>query len=187
MPYHTAAPLTDEEIIELDNFLLAASQEEERLTVDEAHGFVTALVAGHESLPQEEWMEVVWGQPEFADETEQQRMISLLSRLHRDVSATLQAGGTFEPLVAEVEEDDETIIAIEGWCFGFMLAVSRNEERWNQLPKDEQALLAPIAKLALLETENAPEMDDEECESLAEMLPGSVVGLYSYWKTNPSH
>ena len=187
MSLSNAAPLSDEEIIELDNFLLAANDDEERLTVDEAHGFITALVAAHESLPQAEWMEVVWGQPEFADEAERQRMIALLSRLHRDVSAALEAGGSFEPLVAEVEEDDETVIAIEGWCFGFMLAVSRNEERWNELPEVQESLLAPIAKLALLETEDAPEMDDEECEALAEMLPGSVVGLYSYWKANAPH
>jgi uncharacterized protein len=180
-------PLTDEEIIELDEFLLEGSDEDDRLTVDEAHGFITSLVVGHEAAAEDEWMEAVWGRPEFADDAERQRLTALLRRLHQDVVATLESGAPFEPLLAEVEEDGETFVACDGWCFGFMLGVSGDEERWGKLPPDEQDLLTPIANLALLHVDDAPEMDEEDCETLAELLPGSVRGLYLYWAAQATH
>jgi hypothetical protein len=62
-----------------------------------------------------------------------------------------------------------------------MLAVTGDEERWNNLPENEQSLLAPIAKLALLYADENVDMEDDEYEMLTELLPGSVVGLYRYW------
>jgi hypothetical protein len=38
-----------------------------------------------------------------------------------------------------------------------------------------------MAQLALLNSDEEPEMDDEEYESWVELLPGAVLGLYSYW------
>jgi yecA family protein len=177
-------PLSEDEYTELDDFLCAGDEEEERLPVDEAHGFMTAMIAGHAPVEPEELLESVWGQPVFADEAERERMTSLLLRLFHEISTTLKAGRSFEPLVVEIEEDGATQVAHEGWCFGFMLAVSGDEERWSQLPKHEQSLLGPIARLALLHVEDEPEIDEEEYELLVELLPGAVAGLNAYWESN---
>ena len=64
-----------------------------------------------------------------------------------------------------------------------MQAVVAEQTRWETLPKNEQELLGAIAKLALLYADDAPEMDDEEYEMLVELIPGAVVGLYSFWNT----
>jgi len=174
-------PLSDEEITELDEFLLSAEEGEERLTVDEAHGFITGLVVSCSTVEESEWMEAIWGLPAFSDDNEQQHMVELLHRMRIEIHDTLSDGKRFDPLIAEFEEDDEEFVSYEGWCYGFMLAVSLAHTQWDKLPKNEQELLGPIARIALLGEEEGEELDDEELEILTELIPGSVAGLYHYW------
>jgi len=179
----TSSPalISEEELGELDSFLLSEACDE-ALAVDEAHGYLTALIAGPSQVQPEEWMGAVWGQPKFADDAQRERMTGLLSRMYDDIVATLEEGLDFEPLAIEIEEDGEILEAYEGWCFGFMLGVGHDEEAWAALPKDEQPLMAPISQLALLHgDEEEIEMDDEEYTSWVELLPGAVLGLYSYF------
>ena len=174
--------LSDEELAELDAFLLSEACDDEVLTVDEVHGMLTALLVGPQPLDEAEWLDMAWGEPQFSDGGEQQHMLGLMRRLHRDIETSLQAGRDFEPLAVEVEEEDGTeVVAYEGWCFGFMLGVETCQGEWDKLPKNEENLLAPMAQLALLNSDEEPEMDDEEYEQWVELLPGAVMGLYSYW------
>jgi yecA family protein len=183
MTFPTDAPLTDADYAELDEFL-CAGEEEPRLPVDEAHGFMTGLVVSHAPVSAEAMLESIWGHPEFSDEVEREHLTGLLLRLYREIAATLEARHAFDPLVVEFEEEGATLLAHEGWCFGFMLAVGNDEERWNRLTKYEASLLGPIARLALLHVEDEPEIDEEEYEMLVELLPGAVAGLYAYWESN---
>lgn len=181
-------PLSDDEVLELDAFLLSAAEEDDdRLTVDEAHGYLTGLAVGHASLSQDEWLEVIWGHPAFASDQQKARLTSLLLRMQEDIAATLRRGQSFEPLVAEVEDDGEILVAFEGWCFGFMLAVSNDEERWGQLSQAGRDALAPIADLAMLHTEVDSDLDEDEVQQLAELVPGSVASLYDYWEQSVRH
>ena len=173
-------PLSEDEFVELDDFLLQGEQDE-RLPVDMAHGYLTALSVGHVEVPEEEWMAAVWGEPEFADASQQQHMTNLLLRLNDEIVSSLQSGEPFEPLMVELEENDENYEAVEGWCYGFMLGISRDEGQWEDLPEDERNLLMPIARLALFYAEENEDLDDDEYIGLAELLPGAVAGLYAYW------
>lgn len=173
--------LTEEELITLDTFLLSEACDGAALSIDEAHGFLTAIIAGPAQVAQKEWLTEVWGQPRFADAAEKQRLTELLLRLHDEIATTLQAGRSFEPLVVEVEEDGEATEAYEGWCFGFMLGVAQHQEMWDRLPRDEKMLIAPMAQLALLNSEEAVAMRDEEYASWIELIPGAVMGLYRFW------
>lgn len=178
------ALLTDEDLMELDDLLLSAEEgEEDRLSVDEAHGYITALaVSGSERLETGDWLEDILGE---SQDDARPRMEELLIRLKDELLEMLSSTEIFEPLIAEEEEDGEVFVAYEGWCYGFMLAVSNDEDAWSELPKDEQDLLMPIAKLALLDAEEEDEIDEEEYEMLAELIPGSVKGLAAYW--HPLH
>ena len=177
-------PLVEADYAELDDFLCAGEEGEVRLPIDEAHGFMTAVIVGHAPVTPETMLESIWGHPEFAGEADRERLTGLLLRLYREIAATLKAGHSFEPLVIEIEEEGVALVAYEGWCFGFMLAVSSDEERWERLPKYEASLLGPIARLALLHVEDESEIDEEEYEMLVELLPGAVAGLYAYWESN---
>lgn len=184
MTFPTDAPLSEEDYAELDAFLSSGDEEEGRLSVDEAHGFLTALIVGHAPVAPELWLKSIWGQPEFSDEAERRRLTGLLVRMLHEISMTLRLGRAFDPLCVEIEEHGGTLTLHEGWCFGFMLAVSGDEARWNQLPRHEQSLLGPIARLALLHVDDEATIDQEEYEMLVELLPGSVAGLYAYWESN---
>jgi len=72
----------------------------------------------------------------------------------------------------------------EGWCFGFMHGVERASERWVKLDKNGEALLSPIAQLALLESEEEPEMDEDEYNMWVELIPGAVLGLRDYFTSH---
>jgi uncharacterized protein len=173
-------PLSDDEFVELDDFLLQV-EHEERLPVDMAHGYLAALCVGHVDVPEEEWLQTIWGEQDFADEAQQQHISNLLLRLNDEIVDSLESGEPFEPLMVELEEDGESYEAVEGWCYGFMLGVSRDEGQWDELPEDERNLLMPIARLALYYAEEDEDLDDDEYIALAELLPGAVAGLYAYW------
>ena len=174
-------PLNETELAELDEFLLSDACDEDALSIDEAHGYLTALAVTPEPPADDEWQTGIWGQPTFADEGEKQRMTSLLQRLYNDLVSTLEARRDFEPLIIETEEGGEIMEAYEGWCFGFMLGVEQQQELWEELPQNEQNLVAPMAQLALLYSDEETDMDDDEYDDWVELLPGAVMGLYAYW------
>jgi len=167
-------PLSEQELTELDAFLLSEACDEEALTIDEAHGFLTALVVGPVPLAAEEWLVEVWREPAFADEEEARRMTDLMLRLYNEIAVTIASGRPFEPLVVEEEDEGEVFEVYEGWCFGFILGVELHQSHWEGLPKEQQSLMAPIAQLALLASE-------EEYRAWVELLPGAVAGLYAFW------
>lgn len=179
-------PLNDDELVELDEFLLSAGEnDDDRLTVDEAHGYISSFaVKGGDAFSSDAWMRDVWGKPAFASDTDKERLSGYLIRMRNDIVNMLKKGKEFEPLIAELEEEDgESFISYEGWCFGFMLAVSKAEEVWGKLDKNGEDLLVPIAKLAMLYVDEDSDMDDEEYETMVDLIPGSVVGLYQYWQS----
>ena len=165
--------LTDAELAELDEYLL--SEEDDRLAIDEAHGYLTALIVSGCDSGEDAILKALLGQAKPSA-----RIAELLLRMVQDIAIELESSAPFEPMVIEEEENGESFEVYEGWCFGFMLAVSDNEETWTQLPKDQQALLEPIATLALLREEEL-DMDDEEYTGWVGLLPGSVNSLYTYW------
>lgn len=175
------APLSDDELQLLDAFLLEGPEEGERLPLEEAHGYLTALIVSQNALPEEDWLAAVWGAPHFADAAEEQRLTHLMQRLRQDIEAGLAPGQRFEPMVIEEEEDGEVFESYEGWCVGFMLAVADHTEAWETLPEPVRELLQPIAALTLSGSEEEPGLDEEEYALCIELLPGSVVGLRDYF------
>lgn len=175
-------PLSDDELQVLDAFLMGGAEPGERLLLEEAHGYLTALIASKTTLPEGELLTTVWGAPHFADADEERYLAGLMQRLRQDIETGLATGQRFEPLVIEEEEDGEIFESYEGWCVGFMLAAADHPERWQHLSSQAEELLQPIAALALVGDEEAPELDEEEFALCVELLPGSVAGLYDYFR-----
>lgn len=167
-----ADELSDTDLADLDEFLL---NNEACLAIDEAHGYLTALIVSRADSDEAAVLEAVLGEVEAPEP-----IAALILRMYQEIVTELEGAEPFEPMVIEEEEAGETYEVYDGWCFGFMLAVSDYEELWRDIPKDQQALLEPIATLALLR-EDELDMDDEECAGWVGLLPGSVNGLYDYW------
>ncbi len=172
MNINTDTALSESDLAELDEFLLA---DDERLTIDEAHGYLTALIVSCADIEETAKLGAILG-----EEQAPARISELLKSMCQEIEADLESDKPFEPMVIEEEEDGETFEVYEGWCYGFMLAVSDHEASWEQLSKDGRSLLEPIATLALLREEEL-DMDDEEYSGWVGLLPGSVNGLYAYW------
>jgi len=165
--------LNEDELAQLDELLFEHSNDDS-LAIDEAHGYFTALAVAGVEASDAELVEAVLGQA--AGEGKGQ-LVDLLLRMWHGIEDELQSGQPFEPMVIEEEEEGDSFEVYEGWCFGFMLAVTDHEQVWDALGKESGNLIEPIATLALLREEEL-DMDDEEYSGWVELLPGSVDGLY---------
>jgi len=171
--------MTEDDYSVLDVILM--DNIDECLSLDEAHGFLTAMLVSQIELSTEECVEGICGDSNFEDGTAQQ-VSSLVLNMYQDIQKMLNSNDPFDILFIETEEDGDIVEVFEGWCHGFMLAVSQEQSIWDTLDKNEQSILSPIAKLALLISDESLEMEDDEFDMLVELLPGSVMGLNSYFK-----
>ncbi|MFV1982448.1 MAG: YecA family protein [Thiohalomonadales bacterium] len=171
--------MTDDEYSNLDAILM--ENIEDCLSIDEAHGFLTAMSVSQISLSNDECIESICGDSDFDDQS-RKAVSDLILKMHSEIQSMLTSSDPFDILIIETEQDDEIIEVFEGWCQGFMLAVAQEHNLWDSLEKTEQTILSPIAKVALLISDESLEMEDDEYDMLVELLPGAVMGLHSYFK-----
>jgi len=171
--------MTEEQYSRLDEILM--DNIDECLSIDEAHGFLTSIAVIQIELSNDECLDVICGDSDLNDKISIETS-SLLQDMNIDIVAQLSSNEPFDILLIETEEDGDIIEVFEGWCHGFMLAVSQESTIWDSLEKNESSMLSPIAKLALLISDETLEIEDDEYDMLVELLPGSVIGLNSYFK-----
>lgn len=190
-------PLTDQEIDELNRFLLeripveeaeAAPDETDEgvLDISELDGFLTAIVSGPKSLMPSEWLPVVWGdfEPVWLSPEESERIITMVLRHLNGIVVTLNnAPDEFEPIVLDVEEGDAIVTSVEEWCLGYMKGVSLCATAWQGGGEEVMDLLFPIMVFTTAEGhESLERLDAEELETLKLSLPSSVRKLHTFWK-----
>lgn len=170
--------MTDNEYSILDEILI--NNIDECLSLDEAHGFLTSMLVTQIELSNDDCIDYICGDSKF-NEVEENQASSLILKMQVEIQAMLNSNQPFDILVIETEEQGELVEVYEGWCHGFMLAVSQELKIWESLEKNEESILSPIAKLALLISDETLEMEEDEYDMLVELLPGAVMGLNSYF------
>src|SRR5258706_8419810 len=91
-----SGPLIDQEIEELDAFLLSDDGLENAMDVSGLDGFLCAVLSGPNVIMPSEWMRWVWDStegkqsPEFTSEKQAQRILDLLMRHANDIAVTTQ-------------------------------------------------------------------------------------------------
>ena len=130
-------PLTDDEIKEIDQFLLDAEGIEESMDISTLDGFLTAIVCGPKTIMPGEWMRWVWDMergedaPEFKDLSQAQRILGFLVRHMNDIAQTLtREPEHYEPLLMENPNGGDPIPILDEWCSGFMKGVQLDSEGW---------------------------------------------------------
>lgn len=130
-------PMTDDDLDELDQFLLDAEGIEESMDLSMLDGFFAATLSGPTTILPSEWMRWVWDtekgrdSPVFSGMDQAQRIIGLLMRHMNDVAGTLQnAPDQYEPLIQESPNDGDPVPVIDEWCVGFMKGVSLDPTGW---------------------------------------------------------
>jgi uncharacterized protein len=177
-------PLSNEEIHELDIFLMSDATPDECMDIVALDGFLTALAIGPELVSPSVWLPLVWGgEKELVFESSAQagRIFGILMRRFNDICRMFGENATgFEPLLYTREVDGETEWIGEDWCAGFMEAVVLDFDDWQPLFDDKAgcALLAPILTLGTeIGWEELDASADPEAESEA-----ALEALGPRWK-----
>ena len=184
-------PLTDEEIEELDQFLLEAEGLEESMDISTLDGFLTAIVCGPKTIMPSEWLRWVWDMesgkdaPEFKDQAQAQRILGLLMRHMNDIAETLQqAPEHYEPLLMENPNGGDPIPIIDEWCSGFMKGVQLDSDGWLPVVIGKPDWMSTIT---LYGTEDGWEalkkknLSLDEHKALAAGLAGTVQKIHALW------
>jgi uncharacterized protein len=185
-----AEPLDDDELQELDDFLISAATGEEAMDIAMLDGFLTALAVGPHTLPPSRWLPVVWGREDMTWQSKRQaeRIMALVFRHANAIVFHLRDDpDTFEPLLYEREYEGKTIPIIDEWCTGFVRGMALDEAAWQPLMAAEEGeeMLYPIllygTEAGWDELQNHPEIEARH-EEMAASLGDCVMAIQAWWQ-----
>lgn len=178
--------ITEEDLDQLEAFLLSDQVSDETLDLIGAHGFLFALCIGPGVVADQEWLEQLFDtEPQWETPEQKQHIESLLLNLKYTISHDLANDQEILlpcELTLEVLDDEEDTTDLTIWSQGFMEGVFMREEDWFSNSEDEVAgLLLPIMVASDLfeDTEILDVRGDRAlCEEMAEQIPEVLVDLY---------
>jgi uncharacterized protein len=188
------APLSDEEIQELEDFLMEDRDGAEAMMFDTMDGYMHAVAIGPTTLMPQQWLPAVWGQ------TAAQGMmpaVPSMGQLNRILELVMRH---FNGIIAGLEDDPPdvyphwNVMAFEGrehddaeaWAWGFVQGVDLCRADWRPLLETEQgkAWYRPIGLLG--EDGFSPEQDEltrtpVQRAELSLQIPAAVLGMHAHW------
>jgi uncharacterized protein len=184
-------PLTDDEIKEIDQFLLDAEGIEQSMDISTLDGFLTAVVCGPKTIMPSEWIRWVWDMesgedaPEFKDLSQAQRILGFLVRHMNDIAQTLtREPEQYEPLLMENPNGGDPIPILDEWCSGFMKGVQLDSEGWLPVIAGKPDWMSTILLYGTQEGWDALKkkgLSLDEHKALAEGLAGTVRKIHALW------
>lgn len=185
-------PLADDEINELDQFLLNAEGIDESMDISTLDGYLTAITCGPKTIMPSEWMRWVWDMqrgeaaPEFTSEKQAQRILGLMMRHMNDISQTLRLDPDhYEPLLMENPNDGDPIPILDEWCCGFLKGVDLDAVGWLPVTAGKPEWMST---LMLYGTEEGWEvlkkknLSLDEHKALAQGLAETVRKIHALWR-----
>ena len=145
-----STPLSDNEITELNELLLAADEDRDPLDVVMLDGFLTGLLLQPDVVLPSTWLPLVFDaqgrEPAVPhDLATTQRTLDLIMRRHNEIAVHIMAREPFDPIVFELEDlggnvldGKDAIAALEPWTVGFMNALTSFPEVLDRFEKDEE-------------------------------------------------
>jgi len=188
---NTTQPLTEDDLDELDAFLMSDEMPEEGMDISTLDGFLAAIVLNPNMIMPSQWLPWVWDMenaeesPEFASIEEASRISGYIMRHYNMVLQSIDRGW-FEPLLFSLAQPDGSeFYDAEGWCAGFMLGVSMFPDIWQPVLENYPEMIGPMV---LLGTEDGWDIlesggDNKRATQEAyESIPTAVAGLHAYFK-----
>lgn len=193
-PLHLMAPLSENELVELDVFLLSDAVSDETMLLDRLDGYLTAIIVGPTNLNLSQWYSGIWGSreevsPDFETMEEAQRIMQMIMRHYNGIIESLEYDAdTHESIFNAVSPGDKSreFIDAELWAVGFMEGLALCRADWQPLFDDPRGLerLTPIRLLGgddLSENELAQVENPAQREELASHIQASVASIYRFW------
>lgn len=189
-----AAPLSQEEFDELDEFLVSDITSDETLTIEGLDGYLTAMAIGPSTVPPSYWLPGIWGptaehSPEFKTRDQAQHILGLILRMMNDIVSSVENDPDgFEPVFgfSSTDDDDREYIDGEAWALGFMQGFTLVRADWQTLSDSEQGRewLRPIHLMGALDlTDEEEQLVDtpQQREALTKQIPASIAAIYRFW------
>lgn len=186
--------LSEQEMDELDSFLMSDATTNEVMLLDCLDGFLTALACGPAMPRPEVWLPRVWGPsaadaPTFVSAAQATRITDLLTRhLNAIVWSLQQDAEHFEPVfdLQEYEGDEHEYMDGEMWAHGFMTGIAMQRDNWKSLFESRHGPVAlrPIYLLGAPEITEAEEelvQTPAQREELSKLIPASIGWIYKFW------
>ena len=185
-------PLTDDEIDELDDFLLSDESPEASMDISTFDGFLAAIVLNPDVILPSHWLPWVWDMDngeesqEFNTLDEANRISNLIMRHYNTVATTIDKG-CFGPLLFELlQPDGSEFYDAEGWCEGFMLGVAIFlDPWWRPVMEDRPDLVQPMVLLGSEQGWDilAGSADEKHAiQEAYESIPTAIEALHAYFE-----
>lgn len=186
------APLSDEELDELDQFLLYGVDNDEAMTLDTLDGYLHAIAMGPQTIMPSQWLPKIWGEdsammPPMDSIDQLNHIMGLVMRLYNSIIHGFEHK---PPLVAPYwdicEYDIGQFEDAQGWAHGFTEGVALNRAAWKPLFDNAkgQQWYRPIGLLG----EESFSADQDELtqtpaqrEQLAQQIEDSLVNIHAFW------
>lgn len=187
------APLSDEELEELEEFLLYGLENDEAMTLDTLDGYLHAIAIGPHTIMPSQWLPKVWGEdiammPPMDNIDHLNHIMGLVMRHYNIIIHGFEHKPPFlAPYWDTYEYDNGEFEEADGWAYGFTEGVSLNRAAWQPLfdsPQGQQ-WYKPIGLLGEPwfsgdqdELTNTP----EQREQLALQIEDSLVKIHAFWR-----
>ena len=179
MPY-ACEPLSDEQLEQLDSYLLSDNVKQEALDYIALHGYLCAVNISPEPMSEIEWMSNVLAEnPQSNANHLDPHMLDLMRIENNYIRGCLESDSGIElPCDLTLELDAEGDCLLEYWAQGFMEVVFHQETAWFSQHEDAVAeSLLPFMLAAnldegqeLSELRNQPGLCQQLCEQIPELL-----------------
>ncbi len=170
-------PLSEREARELSDLL---DRSEDGMSLEAAHGYLTALVSAPTTVMPSVWQPKVFGNLPFESKAHFQRAMDLLVRFYNQIVTDL-----FEHEVApRLPGLDDGLVE---WCSGYLEA-AEHDPIWHD-DQDADRQLLPFSVIAgEFDLVGQEDLDGttiadatKHIAQFAKELPGYVLAIYRYW------
>ncbi len=133
------SPLSDDEINELDRFLMSDATSDETMSVDALDGYLTAIVIGPTTLDFSQWFSGIWGPtkkdaPDFESMEQTQHIINLIIRQMNGIISDFENDpDDISPIFMTMvyPDDPHEYTDAEMWAYGFMQGIELCRKDWQ--------------------------------------------------------
>ena len=187
--------LSNEELDQLDHYLMSEMTPEETMDLEMLDGFLVALAIGPDSTPAEQWLPAVFGGhlPENLDPA----IHDMILRQAEYVAARFAAPARekqaedeplYFPLVLQEDTGDDKWMDTLGqyWSGGFRAGLMIREQEWVEAMDEDEEMSDLVCDIMTLELGRHPERTSEilnrrEREERVDELPWLVEGVLYRW------
>ena len=185
-----SAPLTEQEIAQLENWLASPAFHGRAMTLDRLQGFLAAIISAPDQIAPAIWLPQALGRIRPDSMEEAQTPMELLKRFYNEIAENLCAQRPLKLLLKPQKGNGEAF-DYQPWCEGYIAGWSLSQEEWLR-PGNEalKKLTFPILLLSgafreAAEREGVEYVPDasqlalqQEC---MDMLPQAVADIYGFW------